>query len=68
MNPQMFQQMQQMMNNPVGMLMKKGFNIPPNVQFNSPKDIVMYLVNSGQVDEETLNQGQSLANQFGYKI
>ena len=57
-----------LMQNPVGMLLSRGFNLPNNVQINSPKDIVMYLVNSGQVSQDVLNQGQQIANQYGYKL
>lgn len=57
-----------LMQNPMVMLLSKGFNLPANQQFNSPKDIVMYLVNSGQVSQDVLNQGQQIANQYGYKL
>lgn len=57
-----------LMENPIGMILSKGFNLPANQQFNSPKDIVMYLVNSGQVSQDALNQGQQIANQYGYKL
>ncbi len=61
-------QMNNLMRNPIGTLLAAGFNLPPNQQFNSPKDIVMYLVNSGQVDQNVLNQGQQQAQQMGYKL
>ena len=64
-NPQIIYQLMQ---NPMGALLSRGFNIPQNVQLNSPKDIVMYLVNSGQVNQETLNQAQNTATQMGYKV
>ena len=57
-----------LMQNPMGMVLSKGFNLPANQQFNSPKDIVMYLVNSGQVSQDVLNQGQQMANSLGYKL
>lgn len=62
------EQMKQLMQNPIGAALTKGFSLPPDMHFNGPKDIVMYLVNTGQVDQETLNQAQNLANQFGYKV
>lgn len=61
-------QLNNLMRNPIGSLLAAGFNLPPNQQFNNPKDIVMYLVNSGQVDQNTLNLGQQQAQQMGYKI
>lgn len=65
MNPQM---LQNLMSNPIGTILAAGFNLPPNQQFNGPKDIVMYLVNSGQVSQQSLNQGQQMAQQYGYKL
>lgn len=61
-------QLNNLMRNPIGSLLAAGFNLPPNQQFNSPKDIVMYLVNSGQVDQNVLNLGQQQAQQMGYKL
>lgn len=54
--------------NPVGTLIAKGFNIPQDQSFNGPQDIVNYLINSGQADQNALNRGQQIARQFGYKI
>lgn len=65
MNPQM---LQNLMSNPIGTILAAGFNLPANQQFNGPRDIVMYLVNSGQVSQQSLNQGQQMAQQYGYKI
>ena len=59
--------LQNLMSNPIGALLSAGFNLPPNQQFNSPKDIVMYLASTGQVNQQTLNQAQAIASQYGYK-
>ena len=65
MNPQ---EMMMLMQNPTAYLLSKGFNLPPGQQFNSPKDIVMYLMNSGQVNQDTYNQGYQAAQNMGYKV
>lgn len=57
-----------LMQNPTGYVLSKGFNLPPNVQFNGPKDIVQYLMQSGQVDQNAFNQGYQAAQQMGYKV
>lgn len=68
-NPQMILQMlPQLQNNPVGMAMQSGFNIPQGQNFNGPQQLVNYLINSGQVNQNTLNQAQSIAQQMGYKL
>ena len=65
MNPQ---DLVSLMQNPIGFCINKGFNLPPNVQFNGPQDIVMYLMNSGQVSQEQYNQAYQAAIQRGYKV
>lgn len=57
-----------LMQNPVNFVLSRGFNLPPNMNAKSPKDMVMYLVNSGQVSQDALNQGQQMAQQYGYKL
>ena len=54
--------------NPAGIVQQSGFNIPQGQQFNSPKDIVEYLMNSGQIDQNVFNQARSQAEQMGYKV
>lgn len=62
------QDLMSLMQNPQAYLMSKGFNIPNNVQFSTPKDIVMYLMNSGQTDQNTYNQAYQAAQSMGYKL
>lgn len=57
-----------LMQNPVSFALSRGFKLPPNTNVKSPKDMVMYLVNSGQVSQDALNQGQQMANSLGYKL
>lgn len=65
MNPQ---DLMLLMQNPVGFCINKGFNLPQNMQFNGPKDIVMYLMNSGQISQEKYNEAYQSAQKMGYKI
>lgn len=54
----MYQQFRQ---NPTQMLMQR-FNIPGNVNMNNPNDIIQYLLNSGQVSQQQVNQVMSMRN------
>lgn len=54
--------------NPMGIAQNSGFNIPQGQQFNGPKDMVEYLLNSGQIDQNLFNQARSQAQQMGYKV
>ena len=54
----MYQQFRQ---NPMQMLMQR-FNIPGNVNMNNPNDIIQYLLNSGQVSQQQVNQVMSMRN------
>lgn len=54
--------------NPMGIVQQSGFNIPQGQQFNSPKDIVEYLMNSGQIDQNIYNNARAQAEQMGYKV
>lgn len=65
MNPQ---EIMLLMQDPTGYVLSKGFKLPPNTQFKSPKDIVQYLMQSGQVNQESYNQGYQMAQQMGYKV
>lgn len=66
MNPQ---DLVALMQNPISFAISRGFNLPSDMQFDGPKDITMYLINSGQVkNQDALNKGQQVAQQFGYKI
>ena len=47
----------QFIQNPIGMLAKK-FNIPQTI--SDPNDILNYLVSSGQVNQQQINQAMSM--------
>lgn len=55
-------------NNPVGIAQQSGFNIPQNQQFKGPEDMVKYLMNTGQIDQNIFNQARAQAQMMGYKI
>lgn len=53
---QMYSQFRQ---NPMALLGRR-FNIPQNIQ--SPQDVVQYLLNSGQVSQDQVNQAMRMKN------
>lgn len=69
----LFQEMQQnnkffqFMRNPMGFLMQSKFQIPQEYQ-SDPKRAVDYLVQSGQVNQDTLNQAMMTAQNMGIKL
>lgn len=53
--PQNMQQaVERMKANPIAMLKQAGFNVPENL--NTPPDIINYLLKSGQVNQQRLQQ------------
>ena len=54
----MFQKLQQ---NPMQVLSQR-FNIPQNVDIHNPNDIIQYLLNSGQVSQDQVNQAMQARN------
>ena len=64
--PNMMQMVQQLKSNPAQFLMKTKFNIPQNMM-NDPNAMVNYLVQSGQVSQESYNKAYNMARQFGAK-
>ena len=59
----MMQMLGQLKSNPIAMLKQAGFNVPENVQ--NPQEIIQHLMNSGQVNQDQLNQAQQMARTFG---
>ena len=55
---QMFQQMKQ---NPMAILSQR-FNLPQNM--NDPKEIVQHLLNSGQINQQQVDQAMAMKKQF----
>ena len=48
--------------NPMAMLAKR-FNLPPQLSQN-PQEIVQYLLNSGQISQEQVNQAMQMKKMF----
>ena len=65
MNPMgdMMQMLTQLKQNPLALLQKAGFNVPANI--NSPQAIVQHLTQTGQINQNMLNQAQQMAQMFG---
>ena len=67
MNPMgnMMQMLTQLKQNPLALLQKAGFNIPANI--NNPQQIIQHLTQTGQINQNQLNQAQQMAQMFGIK-
>ena len=61
----MMQMLSQLKQNPIALLNRAGFNIPANI--NSPQAIVQHLTQTGQINQNMLNQAQQMAQMFGIK-
>ena len=61
----MMQMLSQLKQNPLALLNRAGFNIPANI--NSPRAIVQHLTQTGQINQNMLNQAQQMAQMFGIK-
>lgn len=69
MNPNMLMQILPLLqNNPIGMAQQHGFNIPEGQNMGSPKDMVQYLMQSGQIDQNAFNQAVAFAKSMGYNV
>lgn len=53
--------------NPMQYLMDKKINIPQEYM-NNPQQAVQYLLNNGQMSQETLNQLMQKAKMLGFKF
>lgn len=63
MNPMVM--LQQLKQNPLGMLRRYGFNVPDNL--TDPNAIIQHLMNSGQINQQQYNRARQMAQQFGMK-
>lgn len=57
------QMLGQLKSNPTGLLRQAGFNVPDNI--SNPQDIIQHLMNSGQVNQNQVNQAQQMAQTWG---
>lgn len=62
MNPmQIMSMLNQFRQNPMSMLAQK-YNLPPNM--NNPQDIINHLLNSGQINQNQVDQAKQMSKQF----
>ena len=57
----MMQMLSQLKQNPLALLQKAGFNIP---NINNPQQIIQHLTQTGQINQNQLNQAQQMAQMF----
>ena len=59
----MMQMLAQLKQNPLALLQRAGFNIQANL--NSPQQIIQHLTQTGQINQNQLNQAQQMAQMLG---
>ena len=59
----MMQMLTQLKQNPMSLLSRAGYNIPANL--NDPRQIIQHLTQTGQINQNQLNQAQQRAQMFG---
>ena len=59
----MMQMLGQLKSNPMALLQRAGYNIPGNL--TDPRQILNHLTQTGQINQQTLNQAQQMASMFG---
>lgn len=52
--------------NPAQTLLESGLNVPANIA-NNPQQIVQYLLNSGQVNQQQVNQAMQMKDSPMFK-
>lgn len=67
MNNNMMGQFNTFMQNPMQFLMQRKINIPEQYS-NDPHGAVQYLLNNGQMNQESLNKMMSMAQKMGIKL
>lgn len=60
-NNQIMQMYQQLRHNPAQILGQR-FNLPQNINMNNPSNIIQYLLNTGQVNQQQINSLMSMRN------
>jgi hypothetical protein len=66
-NPmQMLQMINELKQNPVSFIMKRGLNIPQDIT-NDPNKIIQHLMNTGQISQEQYNNVIKQAQTMGFK-
>lgn len=54
-----------LMSNPLSLLSQRGFNLPQNMK--DPQAIVQHLLNSGQINQDQVNQAMQMRNNPMFK-
>lgn len=67
MNNNMMGQFNTFIQNPMQFLMQRKINIPEQYS-NDPHGAVQYLLNNGQMNQESLNKMMSMAQKMGIKL
>jgi len=66
-NNNIFNEFSRFQKNPMQYLVDRKINIPKEC-LNDPREAVQYLLNSGQMSQESLNQLMQKANSLGLKM
>ena len=67
MNNNMMGQFNTFIQNPMQFLMQRKINIPEQYS-NDPHGAVQYLLNNGQMNQDSLNKMMSMAQKMGIKL
>ena len=65
-NMNFMQMLQQLRQNPMQML-TQIFNLPQNMNLNNPYEILQYLLDSGQISQNQVNQANAMRQMFNQK-
>ena len=65
-NNGMAQMLSQFKSNPMQFLMSRKFNVPQSMA-NDPNQIIQYLLQTGQVNQDAVNRAYQMAQRFGKK-
>lgn len=57
--------MQQLRNNPLGLLRRFGFNVPQGM--TGPEAIIQHLMNSGQISQAQYERARQMAQSFNFR-
>ena len=66
-NNNIFNEFNKFQQNPMQYLIDRKVNIPQEYM-NNPQQAVQYLMNNGQMSQDTLNQIVQKARMFGFKL
>ena len=61
----MMQMLGHLKSNPLALLQRAGFNVPANI--SGPQQIIQHLTQTGQINQDMLNQAQQMAQMFNMK-